>query len=102
MPAAIAMTAAASAAPAIPVARAVATKAPGSVLAPASPLGWLISRTRSRILRRLVARAEQRNDQDPSTNTIRASVRIVPAREVGSFSTAGAGPARRSRCPTRR
>jgi len=102
MPAEIAITAAASAAPAIAVARAVATKAPGSVLAPASPLGWLISRTRSRILRRLVARAaEQRNDQDPSTNTIRAPVRIVPAREVVSSSAAGPGPARRSRCPTR-
>jgi len=103
LPAAITVTVTAGTAAAIAVVPAGATKTSGSASAPAFPLGRLTSRTRPSLLRRPDARsAEQRDDPDPSPNAIGASMEIVRACELASSSAAGAGPTRRSRCPTRR
>jgi hypothetical protein len=56
---------------AVAAGHAVATNTTGSASAPASPLGRLISRTRSARQQRPALGRSQRSDPDPSTNAIR-------------------------------
>ena len=67
----IPVTVAAGLVTAVTTAHAVATNTSGSVSAPASSLGRLISRTRPVETRQPVLGRNQRHDPDPSTNTIR-------------------------------